>query len=47
MIAKFEWYIGPFYRKVTIGRLPEDILLEIFGFYVDEYCDSSDHGLDG
>jgi len=28
--------IGPFYRKVTIGTLPDDVLLEIFSFYVQE-----------
>jgi hypothetical protein len=33
MIIKFEWYIGSFYRKVTIGTLPDDDLLEIFDFY--------------
>jgi hypothetical protein len=27
--------IGPFYRKVTIGTLPDDVLLEIFDFYAD------------
>jgi hypothetical protein len=36
IIIKFEWYIGPFYRKLTIGTLPDDVLLEIFGFYVYE-----------
>jgi hypothetical protein len=36
IIIKFEWYIGPFYRKATIGTLPDDVLLEIFDFYVDK-----------
>jgi hypothetical protein len=28
--------IGQFYRKVTIGALPDDVLLEIFDFYPDQ-----------
>jgi len=28
--------IGPFYRKVTIGTLPDEVLLEIFDFYAGQ-----------
>jgi hypothetical protein len=47
MILKFEWYIGPCYRKVTIGNLPDDVLVEIFDFYVDECRYWANHGDDG
>ena len=36
---------GPFCRRVTIGTLPDDVLLEIFDFYVDE-IESEDIDLD-
>jgi hypothetical protein len=32
---------------VTIGTLPDDVLLEIFDSYVDEFRDWADHGDDG
>jgi hypothetical protein len=39
--------IGPFSPPVTIGNLPDDVLLDIFDFYVDECRYSSNHGGDG
>jgi hypothetical protein len=45
-IIKFEWY-RPSLGPVTIGRLPDDVLLEIFDFYVDEYRYFSDDRVDG
>jgi hypothetical protein len=40
--------IGPFYRQVTIGILPDDVLLEIFKFFLDECPRTSyQYGYDG
>jgi hypothetical protein len=39
--------IGPYYRRVAIDALPDDALLEIFKFYVDEVCEDPVEDVDG